>query len=71
MAKYEMVFSIHSETYIRGGFTLSLKKEFRFLYKMVLDIFKIALRLRYRHILMWHLLGILSFFNTLNLKQFF
>ena len=33
--------------------------------------FKIALRLRDRHVFMWQSLGILSVFNTLTLKQIF
>ena len=38
---------------------------------MVLGIFEIALRLRYRHVFMWHSLEILNVFNTSTLKQIF
>ena len=46
-------------------------KEHTFFYKTVLGIFKIALRLRDRHVLMWQSLEILNVFNTLTLKQIF
>ena len=38
---------------------------------MVLAIFKIALRLRDRHVLVWQSLEIFNVFNTVNLKQIF
>ena len=38
---------------------------------MVLGIFKIALRLRNRHIFMWQSVEILNVFNILTLKQIF
>ena len=49
----------------------SQQKELRFLYKTVLSISKIVLRLTDRHIFIWLSLKILSVFNTLTLKQFF
>ena len=38
---------------------------------LVLGIFKIALRLRDRHVFIWHSVEILNDFNTLTLKQIF
>ena len=38
---------------------------------MVLGIFKIALRLRDRHVFIWQLVKISNVFNTLTLKQIF
>ena len=49
----------------------SQQKELRFLYKTVLSISKIVLRLTDRHIFIWLSLKILSVFDTLTLKQFF
>ena len=50
---------------------LSQRKEHRFFSKTVLGIFKIALRLRDRHVFMWQSVEILNVFNTLTLKQIF
>ena len=47
----------------------SQQKEYRFFYKTVLGIFKIALRLRDRHVFMWKSVKILNVFNILTLKQ--
>ena len=47
------------------------QKEQRFFLKTVIEIFKIALRLRDRHVFMWQPLEILNDFNTLTLKQIF
>ena len=38
---------------------------------MVLEIFKIALRLRDRHVFMWQSVKVSNVFNTLTLKQIF
>ena len=49
----------------------SQQKEHGFLWKMVLEIFKIALRLWDRNVFMWQSLEVLNVFNTLTLKQIF
>ena len=57
------------ETLCHRGFILKSTKRALVLLKTVLGIFKIALRLRGRHVFMWHSLEILNVFNTLNWKQ--
>ena len=42
-----------------------------FFYKTVLEIFKITLRLRYRHVFLWQPLEILNVFITLSLNLIF
>ena len=42
-----------------------------FLWKTILRVFKIALRLRDRHVFMWQSLEILNVCNNITLKQFF
>ena len=49
----------------------SQQKEHGFFWKMVLEIFKIALRLWDRNVFKWQSLEVLNVFNTLTLKQIF
>ena len=49
----------------------SQQKEHRFFWKTLLGTFKIALRLRDRHVFMWRSVKILNIFSTLTLKQIF
>ena len=59
------------ETLCHRGFILKSTKRASVLLKTVLGIFKIALRLRGRHVFMWQSLEILNVFNALNWKQIF
>ena len=49
----------------------SQQKEHSFFEKPVLEIFKIALRLRDQHVFMWQSVKVSNVFNTLTLRQIF
>ena len=59
------------KTLFARDFILKPRERAWIVLKTVLGIFKIAFRLRDRHVFMWQSLGILNLFNTLTLKQFF
>ena len=53
------------------GFYFNTGKTFSLRFHFALDIFKIAIRLRDRHVFIWQSMEILRVFNTLTLKQIF
>ena len=57
--------------FLEVSFSSQQKERHRFFYKTVLGIFKIALRLKDRHVFMWRLVKISNIFSALTLKQIF
>ena len=61
----------HRKILLLWGFILNHTERAQVLLKRVLEIFKIALRLRDQHVFLLQLLKILNVFNTLILRQIF
>ena len=70
--KFELVFVLTNENSSSEMFHCkAIKKSIGPLWKTVLGIFKIALRLKDRHVFMWQLLELFSIFNTITLIKIF